>query len=84
MPILPVSFAMGCRHLFMTVLFTYFLPPTFSMTRQNHSQQDDKQGSGMTRSDAGRLGGETTRDRYGSEHFSEIGSEGGKARSDNR
>ncbi len=36
--------------------------------------------SGMTRQDAGHIGGETTKKRYGSEHFSSIGRKGGKAR----
>jgi len=48
------------------------------------SKQQEDEASGMTRQDAGRLGGETTRKRYGSEHFREIGRQGGKARGDNQ
>lgn len=48
----------------------------------NNDQQKPAKKSGMTRQDAGRLGGQTTRKRYGSEHFSEIGRQGGKARGD--
>lgn len=35
---------------------------------------------GMTRADAGSLGGQTTKARYGSEHYRSIGRKGGAAR----
>lgn len=34
----------------------------------------------LTRQDVGHIGGTTTKKRYGSEHFREIGRKGGEAR----
>lgn len=41
---------------------------------------DATEESGMTRQDAGRMGGQTTKERYGSDFYSNIGRAGGKAR----
>ena len=46
------------------------------------SAVEDKD-SGMTRSDAGRLGGQETARRHGSDHFRNIGKLGGEARGKN-
>lgn len=49
-------------------------------TQDNISSSD-----GMTRADAGSLGGQTTKERYGKTGFyREIGRKGGKARGKNR
>lgn len=50
-----------------------------------HTQNDEMEAetteeSGMTRQDAGRIGGQTTKERYGSDFYSNIGRAGGKAR----
>lgn len=37
----------------------------------------------MDRSEAGRLGGEAVKEKYGPEHFKEIGQKGGEARGEN-
>ncbi len=46
--------------------------------RRNADDVDPGAGEGMSVREAGRKGGNTTRDRYGSDFFQEIGAKGGR------
>lgn len=50
------------------------------MARNNQDNRNDNNGK-MTREEAGRMGGEATSASHDKEFYQEIGSEGGKARS---
>ena len=45
---------------------------------ENQSVQPEPTPSKMSRAEAGRKGGKTTKERYGDEHFGKIGRIGGK------
>jgi general stress protein YciG len=53
------------------------------MPDRTESEDDARRsGDGMSVREAGRKGGKTTRDRYGTDFFQEIGAKGGRAVSD--